>query len=71
MIVKSSENVANFFWYGPGFSQYEEKCILSFVRNGFKTVLWTSENIKFTDEVQINDYREKQLAADARGSKIK
>jgi len=52
-----NSNVANFLWVNNALSLYENKCIESFVRNGFQVNVYSYETIEVPDGATLKDAR--------------
>tara|TARA_Y100000389_G_C17465264_1_gene524908 strand:- start:3255 stop:4124 length:870 start_codon:yes stop_codon:yes gene_type:complete len=48
----SKKNTANFFWHGGNLSIYEFVCLKSFLKNGFKVVVYSFEKLKLPKNVK-------------------
>ena len=46
MKFSSKKITANFFWHGSELSIYEEVCLKSFIKNGFKVVIYANHMLR-------------------------
>ncbi len=55
MKLSSKKITANFFWHGSELSVYEKVCLKSFIKNGFKVVVYSFKKIKLPKKIIFKD----------------
>lgn len=54
-LVRSPIETANFFWHGKKLSLYEHVCLTSFLKRGFRVVVWSYDDICLPEGAELQN----------------